>query len=197
MKGKKTCRPTDIHQSSNFCIDRVHEDRARVPTQLTRHNNIFMRVFLVPSTRRLHPTIPSFFYSHPSSLRLLPPHLSPLFHPPFLLFPFSLFSSFFLFSFSFFLFSPFLPLFLSSLFVPFFSFLSFIFLFLFSFLSLPSLFSLPLFSFFPTAAQFYRQYPDRWGGVSHPPPPLETPLSSTYEKRMWKSHLCPCNGGTN
>ena len=118
--------PTDniyISPTSQFCIDIVYEDRARIPTQLTRHSNIFTLVFLAPSTRRLHPTTPFLFYSHSSSLRLLPP----LSLPPFLLFPFSLFSSFFpslsFLSFPFFSFLSSLPSFSFFSFFPFFSFL--------------------------------------------------------------------------
>ena len=116
-----------------------------------------------------------------SPLRLLPP-LAPVFHPRFFCFIFSSsFFSFLLFFSSFFSF-PFLSfLFLSSLF---FSFLFFSFLFFFSLSFFPSLsfpfplfffllfpFIPPLFSFLPTAAQFYRQYHDRWRGVA-PPHPL-------------------------
>ena len=124
-----------------------------------------MRIFLAPSTWRLHSTYPTLFYTHPSSLRLLPP-----------LSPFS-----FLFSFSL-LFSSFL----SFLFLHFFSFLSL-------FLSPPLPFS-PF--FFPTAPQFYRQYPDRWG-LSHPTPPLETPLymCSVTVVHVWnaRSQICACS----
>ena len=158
-------RPTIyISPTSNFCIDIVHEDRARIPTQLTRHSNIFTRFFLAPSTRRLHPTTP-FSLSLPLLLsQTLTSPLSTLFHPPFLLFPFH--SCFFLFSFSFFSFlssppsfSSFFLLFsfLSFPFFPFFSFLSFLFLFFFSFplffFSLLSSLFFPLFislSFFPS-----------------------------------------------
>ena len=179
--GKKTCWRSTIYISltSNFCIDIVHEDRARIPTQLTRHSNIFTRVFLASSTRQLHPTTPSLFYSHSPSLRLLPPPLSSLSPPLFLLFPFSLLSSFFLF-FLFFLFLSFL----SSLFFffsySFFSFLSFIFLSFFSFPFLFYFLSLSL-SFFPSPFSLFsrrqRNFTDNiltgggGGGGSHPHTP--------------------------
>ena len=143
--------------TSNFCTDIIHEDWARIPTQLTRHSNIFTRVFLAPATRRLHATTPFSFLlprPHPSDSYL--PSLSPLNQRRFFCFPVTLFSSFFLFS----LFLSFLSslffffclsflslnsvLFLSFLSFPFFLFFSFSFFLFFPF---PSLFSL---SFFPS-----------------------------------------------
>ena len=162
-----------ISPTSKFCIDIVHGDRARIPTQLTRHSNIFTRVFLAPSTRRIHPTNPPLsFTPTPSLSGSYLPSFSSAFIPRFFCFSFLLF--FLLFSFSLFSFFSFLsspPSFSFCLLFSFCSFLSLSFpLFLFFcfsfflFFPFPSLFSLPLFSLFPTAAQFYRQYPDRWGG---------------------------------
>ena len=130
-----------------------------------------MRVFPAPSTRRLNPTTPSLFYSHHSSPRLLPPLVSlfSFFFLPFLLF--FLFLSFL--SFLFFFFFLLFPFFLS---FPFFTFFSFFFLVSFPF---PLFFPLRFSPFFPTAAHFYRQYPDRWGVPLPPPPP-------------WR-HPCPLN----
>ena len=143
-----------------FCIDRVQEDRARIPTQLTRHSNIFNRVI----SCSLDETTPP---NNPLSL-LLPLLLSQALNSPF-----SSLSSLVTFCFSLLIFFSF-P-YLSFPFFPFFSFLSFLFLFFFSFLSLSlSFFSLPLFSVFSRRP---RNFTDNiltgWGGVSHPPtPPL-------------------------
>ena len=147
-------RPTDIIHLTDFKL--LQEYRHSWPDTAT-----YLCVSILLPRRDDSTKQPSsLFYSHSSSLRLLPP-LSPLFHSPFLLFPFSLFFSFYLFfllflsflllflffffsflcsppSFSFFLF-------LSSLFFPFFSFLSFSFSF-----SFPSLSFSPFpFSLFP------------------------------------------------
>ena len=175
---KKTCRPTDNIHLTDFKLHWYSRRGSSKNTQLTRQSNIFTRVFLTPSTRRLHPT---------TSLSLLLPlllsqaltsPLSPIFHLRFFCFPLFFFFLFFLFlSFlsSLFFFLSFFLLFsfLSFPFFPFFSFLSFLSFFSLSFFSLFLSFfllSLPLFSFFPTAAQFYRQHPDRWGGGGRTPP---------------------------
>ena len=128
------------------------------------------------------PRTPSLFYSHSSFLQAFTSPLFPLFHPPFLLFPFSLFLLFF---FSFF------PSFLSFLSFPFFPLLSFFF-FLFSFLLFLSFLSFPFFLFFSFVSFSRRQRNftesiltggggGGSGGVATPtpPPPLETPLNTT------------------
>ena len=117
--------------------DYQQEDRARIPTQLTRHSNISMRIFLAPSPRRFRLTnnTPSLSILLPLLLfRLLPPP-PPSLHPPvsFFLnfssfFPFLVFFFFFFFPF-FFLLPLFTLFFFSSLFFLFLSFLSFSFLF--------------------------------------------------------------------
>ena len=164
------------------------------------HSNIFTRVFLAPSTRRLHPTTPFSLLLPLLLSQTLTSHLTPRFFCfPFYSF-FFFFSSSFFSSFSFLSSPPFFLLFFS--FFLLFSFFSFLFL---SFFSFPLLFSFPFlfFLFFPFPSLFFPPpflfFPDgsailptiSWQvGMSHPHSPLcRRPC---YDDVLCTYVLCTC-----